>query len=85
MMMTVDDVKKSLTSALPEAWIQVESPDDVHFSAVVVCESFEGKTRVARHRDVYAALGDAFDGPLHALGLTTLTPAQAKERGIELS
>lgn len=84
-MMTVQDVEKSLASALPEAWIQVESPDDVHFSAVVVCESFAGKTRIARHREVYAALEGAFDGPLHALGLTTLTPTQAQERGINLS
>ena len=45
-----------------------------HFQALVVAESFEGRTPVARHRLVYAALGELMAGPVHALTLETLTP-----------
>ena len=46
--------------------------------------AFEGKNRVARQRLVYAALKAELDAGLHALALTTLTPAEDKklrERG----
>ena len=42
-----------------------------HFAAVVVAESFRGKTLMQMHRMVYAALGDLMNGPIHALKLET--------------
>jgi stress-induced morphogen len=47
---------------------------------VVVSESFDGKGLVERHQAVYAALGDAMRARIHALSLTTLTPAQYSNR-----
>jgi BolA protein len=47
-----------------------------HFRVEVVSAAFEGKTRVARQRLVYDALKDEFAAGLHALALTTLTPAE---------
>ncbi len=50
-----------------------------HYRAVVVSESFEGKTRVEQHQAVYAALGELIEGssaPVHALSLATYTPAR---------
>ncbi|PPR19071.1 MAG: hypothetical protein CFH43_00354, partial [Proteobacteria bacterium] len=41
---------------------------------------FEGQNRIARHRMVYAALGDAFSGPIHALQMSTLTPSEAEKQ-----
>ena len=50
---------------------------ETHFSVRIVSEIFEGLSRVERHRRIYAALsGELADG-LHALALTTLTPAEA--------
>ena len=49
---------------------------ETHFRVEIVSAAFEGKTRVARQRLVYAALRDEFDAGLHALALTTLTPGE---------
>ena len=49
-----------------------------HFSVRIVADAFEGKTLVARHRLVYAALADELAGPVHALALRTLTRAEAE-------
>jgi BolA protein len=44
----------------------------------VVAESFQGKSRVERQRMVYAALKELMATRIHALALTTLTPAEDK-------
>jgi BolA family transcriptional regulator, general stress-responsive regulator len=49
-----------------------------HFRVEIVSAAFEGKNRVARQRLVYATLKDEFAAGLHALALTTLTPAEDK-------
>lgn len=46
-----------------------------HYRAVVVSASFEGKSRIEQHQAVYAALGELMAGPVHALSLSTYTPA----------
>jgi BolA protein len=50
-----------------------------HFRVEIVSAAFEGKTRVARQRLVYDALKDELAAGLHALALTTLTPAEDKK------
>ena len=50
---------------------------ETHFSVRVVSESFTGLGRVERQRRVYAALADELKpNGIHALALTTLTPAE---------
>jgi stress-induced morphogen len=41
-----------------------------------VSKSFEGKGKLEQHRLVYAALGEAMKGPVHALALSTYSPTQ---------
>jgi BolA-like protein 1 len=48
-----------------------------HFRVVVVSEAFEGKSLVERHRRINAALKDELEGPVHALAIRALTPAEA--------
>jgi acid stress-induced BolA-like protein IbaG/YrbA len=50
--------------------------DGAHFQAVIVSNAFDGKSRVARHQIVYAALGDRMREEIHALSMKTLTPAE---------
>lgn len=50
---------------------------ETHFRLRMVSNSFEGLSRVERQRRVYSALTDEMAGPVHALALTTLTPAEA--------
>ena len=52
-----------------------------HYQALVVASSFAGKMPLARHRMVYAALGELMDGAVHALTLQTLTPEEHAARG----
>jgi len=47
-----------------------------HFSVLVVSESFAGLNRVARQRLINAALAEELAGPIHALSLQALTPAE---------
>ncbi len=50
---------------------------DNHFEMTVVSTQFEGKPRIARHKMVYAALGDNMRQAVHALALKTKTPEEA--------
>jgi len=47
-----------------------------HYHLVLVSKKFEGRSRVEQHRMVYEALADLIPGEIHALGLTTRTPAE---------
>jgi BolA protein len=51
-----------------------------HFRVEIVSAAFEGQTRVARQRRVYEVLADELKGGVHALALTTLTPAEDSAR-----
>ena len=52
---------------------------ETHFRVEIVSAAFEGQSRVARQRLIYAALKDEFAAGLHALALTTLTPEEDKK------
>lgn len=48
-----------------------------HWEAVFVSDAFAGQSLIARHRAVYAALGELMHGPIHALTFKALTPDEA--------
>lgn len=50
---------------------------ETHFRIEIVADAFAGKSRVERHRLVNALLAEELAGPVHALQLATLTPAEA--------
>jgi acid stress-induced BolA-like protein IbaG/YrbA len=75
--MTPDQIESLIRAGLPDATIKVRSEDNVHFEAVVVSAGFEGKRPLQRHQMVYRTLGELMGGEIHALQLTTLTPAEA--------
>ncbi len=77
MPMSAPEIETLLRESFPDAQISVAGDDGVHMSAKVVDESFRGKSRVAQHRAVYAAMKgkmDGTNGDLHALALTTGVP-----------
>jgi acid stress-induced BolA-like protein IbaG/YrbA len=75
--MTPDTIRQLIEQGLPGARAQVQGEDGVHFDALVVSEAFRGKLPLARHRMVYATLGELMGGAIHALALKTLTPEEA--------
>jgi len=54
------------------------SRGETHFHVRLVSASFDGLSRVERQRRVYAALKKELAGPVHALSLSALTPAEAE-------
>jgi acid stress-induced BolA-like protein IbaG/YrbA len=73
-------IQHLIASGLPDAKVDVSGPDGVHFEATVVSAAFAGKAPLARHRMVYATLGDLMGGAIHALALKTLTPDEAAQK-----
>ncbi len=77
-LITAEEIQSLISAAIPDAQVQVRdfTGGGDHYEAVVVSETFAGKTKVARHRLVYGALQDAMVQRVHALALTTLTPEE---------
>lgn len=66
----VEKLHQAIANSLPKAQIDVRSGGSGHFEICVVCEEFEGKSRVQQHQLVYAAISDLMSGPqapVHAI------------------
>jgi acid stress-induced BolA-like protein IbaG/YrbA len=72
---TPDDVRRYIAAGLDCSVLEVDG-DGRHFNALIVSPAFEGKSRVARHQLVYAALGERMREEVHALSMRTLTPSE---------
>ncbi len=72
-----EEVAELLRRGIPNAEVKVQlfSGDD-HFEAEVISPAFRGKSRVAQHQMVYAALGDNMRQAIHALALKTGIPEE---------
>ena len=77
MPMAANEIEALIKAALPDAKVTVEdlAGDGDHYAANVVSETFRGISRVKQHQIVYGALKGQMGGELHALALTTSTPA----------
>lgn len=53
-----------------------------HFNLLIVSTAFEGQPRLARQRAVNAALREELAGPVHALSIKALTPAEHQPDGV---
>jgi len=79
--MNPQEVAQLIRAGLAGSTATVTSDDNVHFEAVVVAEAFAGKRALQRHQLVYAALGKAVGGEIHALALKAFTPEEIRTRG----
>jgi BolA protein len=88
-MTMADTIRTKLTAAFTPDALEVEDESakhaghsgarpggETHFNVRIVSNSFEGLSRVERQRRVYAALAEELKARVHALSLTTLTPAE---------
>lgn len=73
MAMTTVELEAMLREAFPDADLEIEdlAGDGDHYRATIRSAAFSGKTRVAQHQMVYAALKGRMGGELHALALNT--------------
>jgi len=70
-MPSADEVKTRIEAAIPGAQAEVQTADEVHFSALVRAGAFDGLSRVAQHRLVYDVFEGELGGAIHALALKT--------------
>ena len=77
MAMKAEEIETMIKDAFPDAQVEIKdlAGDGDHYAATIVSEAFRGKTRVAQHQMVYAALKGNMGGVLHALALTTSAPS----------
>lgn len=74
-MPSADEIRQRIEAGIPGSTADVQTSDEVHFSARVVAPAFAGRSRIEQHRLVY----DLFEpgeigGPIHALSIKTETP-----------
>ncbi|MGB8338512.1 MAG: BolA family protein [Burkholderiales bacterium] len=84
---TVDRIRQKLAALSPT---QLDITDDSeshaghagaksgggHFYLTIVSDAFAGKPTLARHRMIYAALGDMMQSEVHALSIKAYTSAE---------
>ncbi len=70
--MIEDIIYQAINEHIACSYLDV-SGDGRHFDAVVVSEDFTGKSRIERHRLVYAALGERMKEEVHALSMKLYT------------
>jgi BolA protein len=83
---TVARIETLLRQAFEPVTLQVEDESALHaghagarsggghYRVTIVSAAFAGKNTVARHRLIYAALGDLIPGAIHALAIRASTP-----------
>ncbi len=78
MSVTSEQIKVWLEEGMPDADIKVVG-DGRHFEAKIITDAFIDKSKLERHRIVYAALGDKMQSTIHALSMQTLTRTENEE------
>jgi stress-induced morphogen len=81
MPMEASEIEALIRQGIPDARVIIEDlkGDGDHYSALVISEAFRGKSRVAQHQLVFAAMQGKMGGELHAMALQTATPDNAPD------
>ena len=87
-MTVADDIRQRLSALSPS---QVELLDEsakhaghagaapggnTHWKLTIVSAAFAGNSTLARHRMIYAALGELMQNPIHALSINARAPGE---------
>ena len=62
----------------------VPNGSESHFNLILVSDEFKAKSRIQRHRAVFAALGDELKNTIHALTMKLLTSDEWEAAGGEV-
>ena len=74
MAMDATEIERLIKDGIPGCRVRIDDlrGDGDHYAATVSATAFQGKSRVAQHQMVYAALKGMVGYDLHALALTTI-------------
>lgn len=56
-----------------------------HFKLTLVCDEFQGVSKVRRHQQVYGVLAEEMAGPVHALALHVFSPEEWQQQNVPAS
>jgi BolA protein len=82
----VQQIQARLQAAFAPSYLQVKDQSHLHaghagardgmghFEATIVADAFSGKSRIERHRLVFAALGPMMQTDIHALKINAHSP-----------
>lgn len=89
-MSVAESIEAKVTDAVSPAHLEVINESHMHnvppgseshFKLVIVADAFDGLRLVGRHQLINGVLKDELQGPVHALSMETLTPAEWEARG----
>jgi acid stress-induced BolA-like protein IbaG/YrbA len=81
-MVSSEQVEQAIKAQIPDAQVQVITPDGEHYEVTVVSSQFEGKGLVQQHQLVYKAIQEEMlSGAIHAMAVKTYTPQSWKAAG----
>lgn len=84
--MRIERIRTALETAFPDARLTIEDESHLHaghagamggrghFRLRIVSAAFAGRSPIARHRAVYAALGGLMQSDIHALSIDAQAP-----------
>ena len=73
MALSINEIKKLITSSIPDAEIEIKDlmGDNNHYAAKITSKIFNGKSKIEQHKIVYKSLKGKMGNELHALSITT--------------
>jgi stress-induced morphogen len=73
MSVSIEEIKKMITSSIPDASIEIVdlAGDSNHYSAKISSKLFNGISKIEQHKLVYKSLQGKMGKELHALSITT--------------
>ena len=73
MALTIDEIKKHILEAIPDASIEIKDlmGDNNHYSAIIKSKIFINLSKIEQHKLVYKSLKGKMGNELHALAITT--------------
>jgi BolA protein len=83
--LVVQELTPSRLDVLNESHMHSVPPNsETHFKLVIVSDSFDGKSLIARHRSVNKLLAHQLQNGVHALSMHTYTTSEWQARGGEV-
>ena len=76
MAMDAQTIERLILEGIPGAEVRISDlrGDGEHYSAMIISETFRGKSKVQQHQMVYQALQGKMGTELHALAIQTSAP-----------
>lgn len=84
----IEAIQKALEAGFSPSHLQVKDQSHLHaghagardgmghFEVTIVADAFDGKSRIERHRMIFAALGTMMQTDIHALKINAFSPAE---------